>query len=690
MTYDLSDYDISPIQLDPGVEPEADSTNQATTHYVDAEHIRFYNGKPRKLGGWTSYMFDGNNAISGLARTLYSQRISTNLWLLIGTNTRLYSLLGTTLTNITPVVTSTTAIANSLDTNYGTLANNPITTVNGLTTVTIAYANTNTKLRAGDTITVSGVPGGGVNGVPAAQLNASLFVRSATTTAITVIVATAATSGGSGGSNAVVLATPVITVNQTAHGFSEGDREKILAAANTGGILAAQINTEHLIRAGTANLYYITSADGSRATSSVTAAGGASTTVQGQIAAGAADASSGLGYGLGQYGVGQYGVAKSSAGGLTMPRIWSFDAYGNLIIMTPGGQTGVYNWNGDNTMAPTLLSGAPAAVNYTFTCQNIVVTLGASNTGNRVQWSDQGNATSWTATAQNQAGSIDIQGVGTFLSHAKVSDTINLLFTNNEVVRMTYIGLPYIWQFEIIEQRIGIIGQNARMSLGGIVYWMGLTDYYLYDGAIVGPMPGNTLRQTIFDDINTVQQSKSWMGYMPKYREIWCGYPSEVSNNCDSMVRVTLPDYTWVPDTFDRQAFESPKIIETLPRLINSSGILYKHENGMDDDTSPMSISLSTKYFRSDKKDQVELWGMIPDSIQVGDIQLIINVKDFPQSTDITSYGPYTISPGTEVYNYTGMITGRYWQYVVTQSVLGGDWQAGDWLQVGKIGASGI
>jgi hypothetical protein len=683
MGADLRDFDILPIALEPGVEPPSDNTNQATVHYVASQGIRFFDGKSRKRGGWVSYDFDDNNDIVGVARTLYSQRIATFPWLLIGTNLRLYAVLGTELTNITPLDTTPVAIANSLDTNYGLLANNPITTVNGSTTVTFAYANTNNKLRAGDTVTVSGVPGD-VNGIPVAQLNANLFVRTAGLTSFTVTVATAATSSGSGGGAAVNLATAIITVNDVAHGQSDGNRVLISGATATGGIPNGEINIEHIIRAGTADLFYISCV--TRATSAVTGGGGAATEIQYQIPAGNADASSGMGYGMGQYGVGEYGVSKTSADGLILPRIWSFDAYGDLVVMTPGQQTGVYNWDGDTDEAPTLLSGAPSAVNYVFQSQNIIVTLGSGNVGNRVKWSDQGNATTWTATAQNQAGEIDIQGVGVFIGHSRVSDTVNLLFTNNEVVRMTYIGLPLVWKFEIIEQRIGMIAQNAHAALGSLVFWMGNTDLYMYDGAQVMPMPKNTLRQYIFNNINTVQQSKCWMGYLPGFRELWLGFPTEASNEIDTTVCITLPDYTYTPDAnLARTAFESPRIIDVLPRMIYDT-TLYKHEVGYNNDGASMPISLSSKYFRGDLKNLVELWGMLPDSIQTGDIELTINVKDYPQSTAVTSYGPYTISSTTDILNYPGMFTGRYWQYVITQDVLDGNWQAGEWLQLLKLG----
>ena len=221
-----------------GIEPSTDSTAVATEHYVAADKIRFVTGKPEKIGGWQSITIDGGTTIRGCNRSIFSYNLSDNVRYLLGTNSNLYYLIGSKITNITPVLTATTAIANSLDSNYGTLVNNPVTTTNGSTTVTIT--DTATRVRVGDTITLSG--SSDVNGVPAAQINAAIFIRSQSTNSYTFIVSTAATSSGSGGGGSVVQKTPIVTVNQTGHGFLDGARIKILAATAFAGIGTGALN----------------------------------------------------------------------------------------------------------------------------------------------------------------------------------------------------------------------------------------------------------------------------------------------------------------------------------------------------------------------------------------------------------------------------------------------------------------
>ena len=136
------------ILVTPGVQPATDFTTSSTPHFVAADKIRFRDGLPEKIGGWSSITIDNNRSINGCVRSIFSYNLSGNIRYLIGTHSNLYELLGSGLTNITPLVTATTAIANSLDSNFGTLANDPVATVNSSSTLTIT--NTATKIRTGD------------------------------------------------------------------------------------------------------------------------------------------------------------------------------------------------------------------------------------------------------------------------------------------------------------------------------------------------------------------------------------------------------------------------------------------------------------------------------------------------------------------------------------------------------------
>lgn len=684
-------YAFIPLLTQPGVNPAPDSTAFATPLFTVSTGIRFYNGMPEKIGGWQSFIFDMGNTISGTPRMVYSQRISNTLWTMIGTNTRLYSLAQTTLTNITPLVASTTTIANSLATNYTTLGSNPITTINGSSTLTIAHVAH--KVQAGDNITLSGAST--TNGVPSGNINTTQVVRSTTANSYTISVATPATSGGSGGGASVVEATGIITVTQAAHGFSNGDRVKILAATATGGVTAPQINLEFVIRGVTTNTYDLATAG--TATSSVTGGGGASTTVQGQIAAGSADQLAGIGYGVGKYGIGLYGTSKTSSTLQVYPRLWIAGNFGNNMMLTPGNQTGLYQWLGDITVAPTLLTNAPTAINYVFINNDIIVTLGAANTPNRIQWSDLGNSTIWTPTAQNQAGQVDVQGASQFLSHAELNGTV-VLFTADQIYTFTYIGLPFVWQITKITNGQGLIAQNARIVVDGIVYWMSINGFYMYDGSVVKPIPSNiagqsSVKEYVLNNLNYAQQSKIFFGYTEEFNEIDMFYPSASSNECDKVIRLNLTDFTWTPDILSRSAFEYPYVRNANPKIINITGTLYNHEIGVDADGSALNWSLATKVYwqqwDQNGTNVTEIGGIVPDSIQAGAINLAVTTLPYTQSQITSDKTPttnnYTINPNTTILDL--FENGRMFQYTMSQTgVIGGNWRMGQWLQLMQPG----
>lgn len=681
---------IRPIEILPGV--DKDNTPLATQFYTDADGIRFYNGSPEKVGGCDSLTFNNGATIQGACRTIYSQRVTNIFWTLYGTSSHLYSSSGTTLTNITPLTTVTTSIPNSLATNYTTLGSNPITTTLGSATVTIAH--TAHKLQGGDSIILSGAAG--VGGIPAGNFNTTQMVRSTTTNSYTIIVATIATSAATGGGASVIEATNLITVTQTAHGFLDGNRILIAGATTTGGIPNTEINIQHIIRNVTTNNYSFSNL--TKATSAVTAGGGSDTTVQGEIPVGPVNASFGIGYGMGRYGVGLYGVAKTSSDLLVQPRIWSFDRFGNNVVMTPGSQTGLYQWTGNNSLAPALITNAPTAINSVFVSNEIIVTLGADGIPNRVKWSDQGNSTVWTGTAVNQAGEDDIEGAGEFLAQANVRG-VNLLFTPTQLYTMRYLGRPLIWEIKQVDDAQGIIGPNAHVVVNGICYWMGQNDFYQYNGGVVSSMPSNSttrvnyLRRYVFDNLSTTQYSKCFAWYNPFFNEVWFHYPDANSNECNRIARYNVIEQHWVPDTWDRTAAESPHILNIYPKLIGSNNIVYRHENGVNDDGIPLAFILTGPVFQG-SRNLVQNMRILPDSIQDGTIDFTIRSLPYAQSTQ----PKYASTDGTNsttptVFSVEGTsdfisfyITNRLWQYTWEQDVLNGNWRMGTWIEYIKEG----
>jgi len=670
-----------PILAVPGVQPVTDFTTASTSHYVAADKVRFRDGFPEKIGGWEAITIDDSDPITGCARSIFSYNLSGNTRYITGTHSNLYYLLGSQLTNITPLVTATTAIANSLDSNFATLGSDPMATVNASTTVTVT--DTATKVRVGDTITLSG--SSDVNGIPAVEINTTHFIRTQTTNEYTFFSTTAATSTGSDGGASVVQATPIITVNQTGHGFPDGARILILAATTFAGIADTVINIEHIIRNKSTNAYDIVVA--TTATSSVSGGGGASTTVQGEIADGICDATAAQGYGAGKYGVGLYGTALVSSGGEVPVRSWVADRFGNNVILTPGGQTNVYTWDSVTTVAPAILSNAPTAVDYVFVSNEIVVTLGASGVGNRVQWSDQGSSTIWAGAVTNQAGQDDIEGASAFISHLKVKG-INLLFTDSQVYTMRYIGRPLIWEIKLLDDKSGIIAKNARVQHNGIGYWQGPDNYYFYRSGNVEIIPSNTTKETtlkkfVFDNFDSGQKSKAFCWFNRAFNEVWWHYPAQNSSEPDKVVNFNVKDFTWTSDTHDRSAGEYPTQLREFPYLAevasdDATSTLFQHEKGNDDAGSSLAWGLSLPFFDAGV-DVVNVRAVMPDSIQTKNVTCTVNVKKYPQSASLYGTTALTITPTTEIQSFRQ--SSRFIQYVLSGNTLDQSWRMGNWQQ---------
>lgn len=667
------------IDIVPGVVSPEDATNFSNFQtYTAADKIRFYNGKPRKLAGWSKLIFEDSMTILGKVRSIFSTRFTNRIQVAIGSHLRLYNLSGSVLTNMTPLSTTTTVIANSIDTHYTTLANNPIAATNGTSEIVVSDASA-AFYQVGDTITLSGATG--FAGLAAGDINGDRLIRAVGTGNYTVRASNLATGTASGGGAAVVRSSGLLTLDAAAHGQANGDRVKITLAANTGGILAAEINAEHIIRNVTTNTFDVMT-DGT-ATSSVSNGGGASTAYQKQIPAGAADESFGQGYGMGLYGDSLYGVSKTSSSGRVFPRIWFFDRFADTVIMTPGEQTGVYAWNGSTTVAPALVANAPTAVNYAFVSNGALVTFGASGVPNKIFSSDVGDPTNWTASSLNYVFEDNIEGADRFMTHLSVNG-VNLIFTENQTYTMRFIDLPLVWEILLLDQNIGIAGPMSRVTVNGIGYWMGADNFYMWAGGNIEPIPSNigresTIKNYVFNNFNRSQKTKCFSWHNRSYNEIWFHYPSEGSNEPNRIARYNVLDRTWVPDTMDRTAAEYPAINLNNPILSDSASNLYKHELGNDADVSSMPFSLTGPLFNKAGRDASMITGIIPDSIQSGNVSVNLQTYLRPRDTTPVNNKSYTVTDTTT--RIAALARGRYWRYQWSGNALGQEWQMGNWQE---------
>lgn len=673
---------LDPIQTLAGVQPITETTAVATKHYTNSDKVRFDNGIPQKIGGWVRVAFEFSKTIVGTARSIFSDVINGKPYNVIGTNSKLYALIGTRLENITPLVTIGEDVTDSLDNHYGLLGANPLSATNGSNVVTVTDPDTS-RLRAGDVVYFSGSTA--FAGLTTGDLDGDHIIRSLDSGAgtYTIIVGSNAASDASGGGGTINRGSGLIRVNDTAHGLSSYERVKLSAATNIGGVLSSEISREFEIRPSIDTDWFEVMTTG-EATSSVSGAGGASEYFK-EIPVGDVDEGNNLGYGAGLYGLGLYGTALQSSLTRSFPRIWFSDRYADTIITTAGNGGGLYQWNGNIDTAPTLITGAPSSINYAFVSDNIIVTLGAANgvnpQENRVFSCDQNNITEWTSSSENQVFDDDIEGAGRLISHCPIED-YNLIFTEHQTYKLRYIGLPFIWEITPIDESIGIIAPLARVSVKGMAFFMGLNNFYMVRGSTVEVIPANsqsesTLIRYVFDDLNWGQKSKIHAWYNKEHNEVWFHYPSADSQECDRVAVVNLLDFTWAPHNIQRTASQSPSVRLKNPYLIDTD-VLYLHEFGFNDDGQPMTWELVTNR-RFYGKETVNVNAVIPDNVLTGTMTFKNKGYLFPQSADATHDLTENVTPTTERLPIT--TSARFHEYTFTGSELDQQWKMGQWFE---------
>jgi hypothetical protein len=680
-----------PINIPPGV--NKDDNAYTALSWSDADKIRFYRYFPQKIGGWAQIDFDNSATIEGVPRSLFSYIDNTGFeHLLIGTNYGLYSYESGDLFNITPLIADTTAIANSLSTNYNTLSNNPIITSIGSNVVTIVISPfAATTFRAGDIIKLSGITGN-PGGILNANLNGVVQINNVLPSAILINAANnvTATSTATSGGNAVVLSTRVISVAQTANGFSNGERVQIAAATAFGGFTIGELNIQTMIRNVSTNAYdyYMVNAT-TWATSSISAGGGSDTTVQGQISAGICQMSTPEGYGGGDFGQDIYGQGYPFGTGFEYPQIWFFALFNNTVIMTPGNQGAIYVWNGDVTTAPILLSAVdgaanvPTAVNYIFVAQNQVVALGVDGAPNSIATSDTDNPAVWTIDATTNAFSGQVADSEPFIAHGYVKDQY-LLFTQNSVSLMYYVGKPNLWIVTTLLPSDGAISPKSILSFNDVVTWQGQLNFYIYNGSIVSTIPNNNLKEWFLSNINPAAFYHSFVHKSAEFNETWFFSPFGNSIECTNYIIWNWEEGHWTNGTLTRTASETPPNLNRPQYMATGScdgsipTALYQHEIPGDysDNGGNMTGSLSSNSAMIGEGDYMQqIYRLIPSNVLLpygtqptGNLlySTTILTKEYDGQPNERSFGAYDIYDTTP--KVETRINGRQRQYVINFS----------------------
>jgi hypothetical protein len=441
-----------------------------------------------------------------------------------------------------------------------------------------------------------------------------------------------------------------VTINVTSHGCEDGAYVTISGVTgDVGGVPDAQINTEHEITKIDDDIFTITVT--TAATSTVASGGGTSIDIECQLNPGSAITIAGYGWGTGGWSDDSWGFSSDAP--IFLPqRDWFFDNFDNDLVMNIRSEVNVngkaqggpiYYWERGSAVAPAsslstravLLSGvtlngvAPSAVPTSamqimvsqndkhllaFGCQPYD---GAADDYDPllIRWASQDQPNEWEPRSTNSAGFLRVSR-GSAIVRAIPTRQETIVLTDTHLYTLQFLGTTDVFGLQELADNISIMSSRATITANNVLYWMGTDKFYAYDGR-VQTLPC-TLREYVFKDINFDQSDQVVCGTNEGFTEIWWFYPSADSNANNRYVIYNHLTNIWYYGNLERTAWldvasrEFP-IAASTPES-SSTGLLYTHEVGLNDDESPLEAFCQSSDFDIGDGDQLMLTKrLIPD-----------------------------------------------------------------------------
>ena len=737
---------LTEIKFAPGIDKQ-DTSVGATGRWVDSDNVRFRYGLPEKIGGWQSLL---NQSIVGVARKLHSfVDLEGNRYTAIGTDKFLLIYFEGQLFDITPYRSNNAGVQTTFTSS--TLATNSTSTK--LCTITTTSDH---DLLEGDIVQLDSVTLPSGTGLNATQFEDQLFqvLSVPTPTTFTINSSNQATAVISTGGSLTVQ--PYERVGPPAqsygYGFGIGQYGGTVAGALTntlnGALLADTAGT-----GGSGTVINITSNTGFPTAGTIavgneliTYTGKGTNTLTGITRGALGTATTGTSNGQAHSNGATitnatdftgWGDAVEASTVTLEPGLWSLNNFGQVLVATVfNGKTFTFNSAtatlsttiGATTRASTTTSGFETAIatgvgNPTATRQTLIspttrhlihfgteTTIGDSSTQDDmfIRFSDAESINEYDIEATNSAGSQRLQD-GTKIMGALTAKENILVWTDNALYTMKFVGAPFTFGFEQVGTNCGLIGMNAAIEIDGVAYWMSNNGFFAFDGT-VNSLPCS-VEDYVYDDCATTKGQQINAGINNLFTEVTWWYPTapndfnnrSVTYNYGESQQVPMGNwYTGVNENSIRTAWIDSLIYPkpyatafnsdqtgTFPTVIGEDGlgqsVFFEHETGTDQINPDGTTTALTSFIQSFsfplQQGQSEVFlamrRFLPNfKVLNGNNNVTVGIKDYPASEETNSpLSPFIVNSSTTKIDTRAR--GRYANLKIENTAAGESWRFG-------------
>lgn len=220
-------------------------------------------------------------------------------------------------------------------------------------------------------------------------------------------------------------------------------------------------------------------------------------------------------------------VSKSGGYSTSADERFRFTQFGDNVIATNNSEK-LQSWVlGSSTAFADLSSTAPIAKYITVVRDFVVVANTYESSAQqqyRVRWSDLNDETNWTSSATSQADYQDIPDGGQIMGIR--GGEFGIVFLERGISRMSYIGTPFIFQFDNISRGKGCMVSGSIAQFQGLSFFLSDDGFYMCDGQKVTPIGSEKVDRWFLNDASAADFGTMSSAVDPSRKLIMWNYKS--------------------------------------------------------------------------------------------------------------------------------------------------------------------
>ena len=223
-----------------------------------------------------------------------------------------------------------------------------------------------------------------------------------------------------------------------------------------------------------------------------------------------------------------------------------FTQFGNVVLAANGADK-IQAWTiGTSTAFADVAAAAPTA-KFVTVVRDFVVAANTPTNPNRVFWSDINDETDWTPGATSQSDTQDLADGGDIMG--LTGGEFGLLLTERSIVRMSYIGSPFYFQFDSIARGLGCITGNSVAQYASTTFFLSDDGFYSCDGQAVKAIGSEKVDKFFFADVNLSKLNEMSCAVDPVKKLVIWNYTDTFAAKKQLIYNILLSKWSYAEST---------------------------------------------------------------------------------------------------------------------------------------------